>query len=207
MWFLRIFFHQLYHTFAWSYDLVAAIVSGGRWKKWVTSVIPYIEGKTVLELGVGTGNLQLALAASGFQAFGVDESRQMLRIAKKRISGDSFNPLVMRARAEALPLPADSVDTIVATFPSEYIFQPETLHACRRVLSTDGRLVILLGVQVGGNGLINRLLRFLYLVTGQGTPDLTVLEKSLTGLAKFGFKASIEYLMYQQDTLTILTAV
>jgi len=207
MWFLRIFFDQLYHTFAWSYDFVASVVSCGRWSGWVTSVIPFIQGEGVLELGIGTGNLQKALAASGFQTFGVDESRQMLRIAKKRAARHNLNPRLLRARSEALPLAANSVDTIVATFPSEYIFQPETLHACRRVLRPGGRLVVLLGVQVGGNGVRNRLLLILYHVTGQGTPDLAVLEKSLAGLAKYGFKASVEPLLFKQDTLTVIIGV
>lgn len=204
--FLRFFFHQLYHTFAWGYDLVAAIVSGGRWKKWITSVIPSIQGKTVLELGIGTGTLQQALAGSGFQTIGVDESRQMLRIAKKRTATYRFHSQLIRARAEALPLPAKSMDTIVATFPSEYIFQPETMQTCRRILRPGGRLVVLLGVQVGGDGIINHLLRILYQVTGQGTPDLKALDKSLTGLATFGFTARVENLVYQKDTLTILIA-
>lgn len=206
MWFLRIFFNQLYHAFAWSYDCVAAIVSGGRWKKWVTTVIPYIQGEVVLELGVGTGNLQDALTASGFQIYGVDESRQMLRIAKKRTVKHNPSFRLMRARAEALPLADKSVDTIVATFPSEYIFHPETMHACRRILRPGGRLVVLLGVKVGGRGLIDHLLRILYNATGQGTPDLVVLEKSLAGLSRYGFQATLENLIYQQDNLTILIA-
>jgi len=206
MWFLRLFFDQLYHGFAWSYDLVAAIVSGGRWEAWVKTVIPYIQGKNVLELGIGTGNLHQALAASGFRSYGVDESRQMLRIANKFMTRHNLNPRLIRARAEALPLAANSVDTIAATFPSDYIFHSETLYACRRVLRPDGRLVILLGVQVGGKGLINRLLRTLYHVTGQGSPDVAVLEKSLAGLAQYGFKASLEHLLFQHDTLTIIIA-
>lgn len=206
MWFLRIFFYQLYHAFAWSYDLVAAVVSGGRWQQWVVSVIPLIHGKTVLELGAGTGHLQAALTASGFESIGVDESRQMLRIANDKMAGKNLEKRLIRARAEALPLAANSFDTIVATFPSEYILQPETLHACRRVLRPGGRFVILIGVQIGGKGIANRLLRILYHVTGQGTPDLAVLEKILDRLSKYGYKANLEQLVYQQDTLTILVA-
>ena len=32
---LRIFFHLLYHPFAWTYDFIAWAVSLGRWKDWV----------------------------------------------------------------------------------------------------------------------------------------------------------------------------
>ena len=51
--FLGFFFHLLYHPFAWAYDLIAWTVSLGRWKDWVESVVPFIKGMRVLELGHG----------------------------------------------------------------------------------------------------------------------------------------------------------
>ncbi|NMC80811.1 MAG: hypothetical protein GYA59_15725, partial [Chloroflexi bacterium] len=41
-WALKVFFDLLYHSFAWTYDGVAAVVSLGRWKGWVYSVIPFL---------------------------------------------------------------------------------------------------------------------------------------------------------------------
>ena len=201
-WFMTWFFNLLYHSFAWSYDLVASVVSGGRWQEWVRSVVPLVRGEQVLELGVGTGTLQAALLTAGFQTYGLDESRQMLRIDKKRLRINP-NSRLIRGRAEALPLATGSMDTIVATFPSEYIFQAETLRSCRRILRPGGRLVVLLGVDVGGNQLQNRLLKVLYRVTGQGTPDVGRLENSLSGLTQYGFNATLTQIRYQEDILTI----
>ena len=76
--FLRFFFHQLYHGFAWTYDFVAASVSIGRWRGWVLTALPYLEGPRVLELGHGPGHLQLALFESGLAPLGLDASRQNL---------------------------------------------------------------------------------------------------------------------------------
>ncbi len=47
---LRFFFRLLYHEFAFTYDLVAAVVSFNRWKDWVMSVLPFLAGKRILEI-------------------------------------------------------------------------------------------------------------------------------------------------------------
>jgi len=78
------FFNLLYHPFAWTYDLVAAIVSLGRWQDWLMQAMPYLSGR-VLEIGFGPGHLQVALNEAGMQAFGLDESRQMGRQARRRL--------------------------------------------------------------------------------------------------------------------------
>jgi len=54
---LGCFFEMLYHQLAAAYDLVAWLVSFGRWYRWVEKVIPLISGRDVLEIGIGTGYL------------------------------------------------------------------------------------------------------------------------------------------------------
>src|SRR5689334_21291852 len=63
---LHIFFYLLYHPFAAAYDLVASTVSLGRWKDWILSVIPFLEGNQILEIGHGPGHLQRVLLSWGF---------------------------------------------------------------------------------------------------------------------------------------------
>ena len=138
---LRLFFQLLYHQFAWSYDLVAAVVSLGRWKDWVSSALPWLDGQ-VLELGFGPGHLQVSLHESGRPAFGLDESSQMNRQASRRLQRKGFPANLARGRAENLPFPAGSFETVVATFPAEYLFKAMTLGQIRRVLVPGGRLVI-----------------------------------------------------------------
>jgi ubiquinone/menaquinone biosynthesis C-methylase UbiE len=83
---LRLFFRLLYHQFAFAYDLVAAAVSFNRWKDWVVSVIPFIEGNRVLEIGHGPGHLQRILLSLDLMAIGIDESAQMGRLAKRNLT-------------------------------------------------------------------------------------------------------------------------
>jgi ubiquinone/menaquinone biosynthesis C-methylase UbiE len=125
--FLRLFFRLLYHEFAWSYDLVAWLVSLGRWKRWVFTSLPYLTGPSILELGHGPGHLQAALAGKGLSVAGVDASRQMTRQAYRRLQREKYQPRLARAKAPALPFAAHSFDQVVATFPTEYILQPGSL--------------------------------------------------------------------------------
>lgn len=186
---------------------MAATVSGGRWKGWVRSVLPLIEGKDVLELGIGTGILQAALIAAGYRTFGIDQSRYMLRIAKHNVRKIAQQPaMLVRGLAQQIPLANASIDTIVATFPSEYIADPETLKACRLVLRPMGKLIVLLGVQVGGGSFGRILLRWLYRVTRQTLPDRNTLEESRVKLKEYGFIARIETIAYRQDLLTVIVA-
>src|SRR5688572_31722362 len=83
--FMRVFFRLLYHPFAFTYDLVAAAVSFGHWRDWVMSVLPFIQGTRVLELGHGPGHLQHALLNRGLFTVGLDESAQMGLLARRRL--------------------------------------------------------------------------------------------------------------------------
>lgn len=207
-WLLLKFFNLLYHSFAWSYDLVAWVVSGGRWKDWVRSIIPLISSEWVLELGSGTGVLQLALIESGCNIAALDESSQMLRIVKKKVVRKqlSQSARLIRGKAESMPFSSGFAGTIAATFPSEYINHVDTIRECRRVLKPGGRLVVLLGVEIGGKGIYDLFLRSLYAITLQKTPPISVLEKTLDRMASYGFRARIETIEFRHDRLTVLVA-
>ncbi len=163
--FMRFFFHLLYHPFAFTYDLVAAVVSFGKWKDWVFSILPFIEGTRILELGHGPGHLQRLLHDRGLSPVAIDESPQMGGVAKRRL-GNSRK--LARALAEQLPFSEKSFDTIISTFPTSYIFQEQTLSEVKRCLSDGGRLIVL-PVAFPASG----FLRWLYKVTGEIPSDLT----------------------------------
>jgi len=163
---LRLFFSLLYHSLAWAYDAVAWVVSLGRWQDWGKTALPYLYGRT-LEVGCGPGHLQAEMAARGWSAVGLDESRQMIAQAARRLRRCGWPLRLARARAQALPYPALTFDTVVATFPSEYILETETLQEIERVLKPEGKLVVVAMVWFTGRRCVHRWLRWLFRVTGE----------------------------------------
>jgi ubiquinone/menaquinone biosynthesis C-methylase UbiE len=142
---LKFAFQSLYGPFAWAYDWVSRTFFLGQWRLWQRAALPHLVGPDVLEIGMGTGDLQVDLTRAGFRACGADFSSQMLRQAarKARRLGIRFN--ACRARAQALPFADASFNSAVSTFPSDYIVDPLTLSEIARVLRPGGRLVIIPG--------------------------------------------------------------
>lgn len=186
--FLRLFFKLLYHQFAFTYDLVAAAVSFNRWKDWVSRVPPFIEGTRILELGHGPGHLQRLLRRDGWLAVGIDESPQMSRLARRNTRGSAR---LTRGIAQQLPFQNGSFDTIVSTFPSEYIFDPRTLVEVQRCLMDRGRLIVL-PVALPKN----RFLDWLFKFTGEAPSEALdeVKSKLKEPFTKAGFSTEIQTL-------------
>jgi ubiquinone/menaquinone biosynthesis C-methylase UbiE len=144
---LRIFFYFLYHQFAFAYDLVAAAVSFGHWKNWTEEVIPFLKGTRVLEIGHGPGHLQQRILLSRkLDSVAMDESAAMGRLAKRNLVSTARaqpSAQLIRGLAQQLPFADGSFDTIMATFPTEYFTDPDTLSEVERCLSDGGRFVVL----------------------------------------------------------------
>lgn len=222
---LRFFFYLLYHPFAFAYDLVAATVSMGRWKEWVLSVLPFIEGIHVLEIGHGPGHLQRALLSRGLFAVGIDESAPMGRLAKRNLRralnsqprhdpqtsiqrSDYAKTRLIRSLAQELPFPSGCFETVVATFPADYIFNPITLQEASRVLVPGGRFVILPGASILGRGLMDRLMAFIFRITGETPANLSKVlqERSREPLSKTGFTVEFHELEIRSSLVMIVVA-
>lgn len=164
---LRPLYYLLYHQFAWTYDFVAAVVSLGQWKEWVLASLPYVEGPSVLELGYGPGHLLVALGEKGYRVFGLDESRFMSRRAGRRLKKAGIPVQLSRGYAQNLPFASSTVQSVVSTFPAEYIFDPRTLEEIRRVLSPGGKFVLLPWAWITGHAVLERLAAGLARATGE----------------------------------------
>ncbi|MBX3046221.1 MAG: methyltransferase domain-containing protein [Anaerolineales bacterium] len=165
---LRVFFYLLYQPLAWSYDAIAWLVSLGRWRSWVNSILPELSARgRVLELGHGPGHLQVAMRNQGLEPVGIDLSAQMGRLAARRLAAAKRTPLLVRADGCQLPFRSGAFQHIVATFPTEYIVQANTLAEARRALAATGSLVLLPVAWITGRNLLERLAAALFRITSQ----------------------------------------
>lgn len=210
--FLKFFFKLLYHQFAWTYDWVADIVSLGHWRSWVYSPIPFLGDVKVLELGCGPGHLQLALRRKEISSFGLDSSKQMVNLAAYRLSRNSQPINIIQGETQNLPFPDFSFDKLVATFPSDYIFDSETLSQAWRVLNASGELIILPAAWITGNTLLDRCAAWLFRVTGQvPIKDLLEVDEDaifpLSSLRKSGFQIRSEIIELESSKLLLIRAI
>ena len=167
-------FERLYRECAWAYDAVAAAVSRGLWQQWALAALPFIRGR-VLELGVGPGHVQLALASGSHPAYGLDTSPQMISIAQHRLRRAGYHAHLTQGRAQQIPFAPATFDTVLATFPAEYIADPRTHAEIRRVLVPGGRVVILPMAQLD-RSFYTRLVNLAYWLTLHAPTLHTVLQ-------------------------------
>jgi ubiquinone/menaquinone biosynthesis C-methylase UbiE len=210
-------FSLLYNQLAWSYDAVSWFVSLGAWRNWQRSSLPYIRGQKVLEIAHGPGHMLLELYQAGFQVTGIDLSSQMGRIAKRRVTGVHAPIPILRSSAQALPFAPQTFDSILATFPSEFILDPLTLQAAHRSLKTDGVFIIIPEAQFTSRSVLVKAVDWLFKVTGQRNADLpsgdlsTQLEKDrlqsiMETFNTSGFSLKIETVSQMNSKVTVLIA-
>jgi ubiquinone/menaquinone biosynthesis C-methylase UbiE len=164
---VRFGFHLLYHQMAWTYDAVSWLVSMGVWHDWQRAALPFLRGPRVLEIAHGPGHMLLALNKAGFYVVGIDLSPQMGRLARKRLLRADQPTQLLRGPAQTLPFTAATFDSVLITFPTEFITEIETLSAVFRVLKTNGRLLIVPAAQLTGKSILERTVELLYIITGQ----------------------------------------
>ena len=185
------------------------------------SVIPFIEGNRVLEIGHGPGHLQRILLSLGLMAIGIDESAQMGRLAKRNLTRRAssrssqqvnfpspFRPdytqiNLIRGVGQHLPFRDESFDTILATFPTEYITDPDTLAEVKRCLSDRGRFIVLPVAWPR-----NRILDWLFKVTNQAPTEALEMVKSKLKepFAGAGFETEVRTLDVQSGILLLVLA-
>jgi ubiquinone/menaquinone biosynthesis C-methylase UbiE len=164
---LKLAFYLLYHQLAWSYDVVAWLVSFGQWAGWRRLALRLTRPGPTLELAYGTGGLFVDMLDRGYHPVGIDLSPYMARLAGNRLRRRGLPASISRARAQGLPFPAGKFSNIIATFPTPYIFDPETLAEIERVMHSEGRLIIVMEGQLQGLRPLRALIDWLYIITNQ----------------------------------------
>src|SRR5450756_291557 len=103
-------------------------------QKYRREVVAAANGR-VLEVGVGSG-LNFSLYGKQVEiVFGIDPSRHLLTIARRRAIAAGINAEFLQGSATAIPLADNAVDTVVMTWTLCSIADPiAALREIRRVL-------------------------------------------------------------------------
>ncbi len=132
------------------YPVLTGVFFGDHWGSWQRAVLPWCrDSRIVVDLGCGPGDLARELASTGKTVIGIDRSRSMLRLARRRLRGDESASRIrlVCGDARSLPLRTDAVDAIVMTFPTAVFLEEMTHREIARVLRAEGVYVALVSVQ------------------------------------------------------------
>jgi ubiquinone/menaquinone biosynthesis C-methylase UbiE len=205
-------FHLLYNQMAWSYDLVSWLVSLGEWRDWQRAGLPFLTGQDILELGHGPGHMLVGLKSADFHITGFDLSPNMSRMAQQRLRRAGLDVPLVRGRAEALPFGSAVFDSILSTFPAQFIVMPETLAALYRVLRPGGRLVIVPEARLSGHGPLRLFVEFLFAITGQrqaaseSHAPSALWQRARERFETAGFTVTIEQVKLEKSIVTVVVA-
>jgi len=96
-----------------------------------------LAGRRVLDIGCGTGRLEVALAGRS-RIWGVDAEPAMLEIARRNAPDATFKP----GRAEQLPFKNGWFERAVMWLAAHLVDRPAAFAEARRVLGPEGRLAV-----------------------------------------------------------------
>jgi len=152
-------FETLYKN-KYLYRFASTVPFAGQWRVWQRLVLPRLRGHDVLELGCGLGDLLADMLAAGYHCQAVERSPQMVAAARETLRRRKVgtNSTVIQGSAQGLPFSDASFDTVVSTFPSEYIYESDTIAEVFRVLRPGGRLIVIEGANLLPVGFLQPLL-------------------------------------------------
>jgi SAM-dependent methyltransferase len=136
---------ELQHPDSRSFELVADVYERARPEyppeavAWIAQELDLRAGRTVLDLGAGTGKLTRALVATGADVIAVEPGEAML--AQLRAAVPEANAL--HGAAEAIPLPDSSVDAITAGQSFHWFRHDEAIPELHRVLRPGGAVALI----------------------------------------------------------------
>ena len=145
----KLLFETLYKN-KYLYRFASSVPFAGQWRVWQRLVLSRIRGHDVLELGCGLGDLLADMSEAGYLCHAVEQSPQMVRATRETLQRRKLDKkvTVIQGSAQHLPFSNDSFDTVVSTFPSEYIYDPDTIAEVARVLRSGGRFIVVEGANL-----------------------------------------------------------
>jgi demethylmenaquinone methyltransferase / 2-methoxy-6-polyprenyl-1,4-benzoquinol methylase len=136
---------ELFAPLGPTYDRYARMFSFGqdaRWRRFLVSRIDADAGDTVLDVATGTGAVAIELVRrTGCAVVGVDQSPEMLAVARTRIARAGLSDRIRLVEADAAQLPFRDAEFAGLTFTYllRYMQNPAaTMHELARVVRPSG---------------------------------------------------------------------
>jgi ubiquinone/menaquinone biosynthesis C-methylase UbiE len=123
------------------YDAIPVRILKKPERKIADDIIEKIKSGTIVDLGSGTGFLSIEIAkrAPGLQVYGIDLSRQMVKMARRHAQAVT-NVKFEFGNAAALAFEDNSIDFIVSTGSLHHWNKPaKVFEECYRVLKKGGQ--------------------------------------------------------------------
>jgi SAM-dependent methyltransferase len=142
-------FETLYKN-KYLYRFASTVPFAGQWRVWQRLVLSRLHGHDVLELGCGLGDLLADMSEAGYACLAVEHSSKMVEASRETLQRRKLGnkASVIQGSAQHLSFSNAAFDTVVSTFPSEYIYDPDTLAEVERVLRPSGRLIVVEGANL-----------------------------------------------------------
>jgi SAM-dependent methyltransferase len=140
------------------------------------AVLGDVVGRTILELGCGSGINSVLLARRGARVIAVDISRSLIEVAARRVAVHGVGDRVrfVTGSAHDLPLAAESVDVVVGISVLHHLELDAAAREIGRVLKPGGRAIFKEPVRASS------LLRLARPVVPYRRSDVSPFERPLT---------------------------
>ena len=146
----RTFAQDLFDGVAPSYDTWAQVLTVFqylRWREFLVSRMALRPGNLVLDVCTGTAGVAMEIAHHhDGRIVGLDVSHLMLEAGLRAVEKKNLDGRVqlVQGRAEHLPFPDETFDTVVFTYLLRYVEEPDaTIRELSRVLKPGGELLSL----------------------------------------------------------------
>ena len=134
---------ELFQPLGSSYHRMGALLSFGqdpRWRRFLVDRVPR-DGGRVLDVATGTGLVAERLLAAGHPVVGLDQSADMLAVARNRLSGRME---LVEGSADELPFADEEFAHLTFTYLLRYVDDPAaTLRELARVVRPGGTIAML----------------------------------------------------------------
>ncbi len=151
--------YHAYQAFPRFYDSTIQLLSIGQWERWQEKIFEDLEGKRILEIGVGPGKLLLKIAKRGYIVTGIELNKGMAYEARKKVKKYGYDIDILHQSVYKLPFKSETFDCIVMTFVlAEIANLDRAIQEMKRILKKKGKVIIIAGGMPQDKNIIAKIL-------------------------------------------------